>query len=348
MVAIDYCVFTDNAEEGVTDTENERQYATILVAKDKSTKMIFADVVHQKGVDPYAVKVLVEHILFLGHAEIRLRSDGDSPIKALLTEVAVELTKAGVRVVPDLTPKGDSQAGGLQEAAVKVVKEKVRCIWHQACELHGTAPGSHHPMLPWCVQYAAQLLNRTVVGTDGKTAWRRVTGRVAFPRPLMPWGEMVHFIEGGGKMKPGSAAPKWSEGIFLALVDKSSEYVIGTPMGCVKSSNAKRRDDASDKELFKVIIGFPWKMSAILQAGSSQDELPVRAVAVKASAVPERELPPRLSAPRASGPRNVYIRTEVESARYGYTEFCPGCTASFLREKAKPHSEECRRRIKAA
>ena len=52
MVAVDYCFFTDNAEEGVTDTENERQYATILVAKEKSTKMIFADVVHQKGVDP--------------------------------------------------------------------------------------------------------------------------------------------------------------------------------------------------------------------------------------------------------------------------------------------------------
>ena len=151
-------------------------------------------------------------------------------------------------------------------------------------------------------------------------------------------------------MKPGSAAPKWSEGIFLALVDKSSEYIIGTPMGCVKSSNAKRmkRDDASDKELFKVIIGFPWKMSAMLQAGSSQDELPVRVVAVKASAVPERELPPRLSAPRTSGARNVYVRKDVESGRYGYTEFCPGCTASFLKEKAKPHTEDCRSRIEAA
>ena len=113
----------------------------------------------------------------MGRPEVRLRSDGENPIKALLGLAAVELKKLGVRVVPDLTPKGDSQAGGLQESAVKVVKEKVRCVWHQACELHGVAPGAKHPMLPWCIQYAAQLLSRTVAGADGRTAWRRTTGR---------------------------------------------------------------------------------------------------------------------------------------------------------------------------
>ena len=151
-------------------------------------------------------------------------------------------------------------------------------------------------------------------------------------------------------MKPGSAAPKWSEGIFLALVDKSSEYIIGTPTGCVKSSSAKRmtRDDASDKELFKIVVGLPWKMSTTLQAGSNQDELPVRAVAVRASVVAEHELPPRAFAPRASGPRNLYIRKDVELAKYGHTDACPGCTAAFIGGKPKPHTDVCRHRIEEA
>ena len=71
------------------------RFATIFAAKDKHTRMVFADVAHQKGADPYAVKVLVEHILFLGHAEIRLRSDGENPIKALLNLVAIEIKKRG-------------------------------------------------------------------------------------------------------------------------------------------------------------------------------------------------------------------------------------------------------------
>ncbi len=85
VVAVDYCFFTDNADEGTDPTERERQFVTISVAKDKRTRMMFADVVHQKGADPHAVKVLAEHILFLGHAEIRLRSDGENPINALLS-----------------------------------------------------------------------------------------------------------------------------------------------------------------------------------------------------------------------------------------------------------------------
>eukprot|EP00973_Karenia_brevis_P041958 5808959-Karenia_brevis.AAC.1 len=164
--------------------------------------MTFADVVHNKGVDAHAVKMLVEHLVQLGHPEIRLRSDGEKPIKALMTAVGSEAKKYGIRVVPDLTPHGDSQSGGLQESAVDLVKKKVRCLWHYASELHGIPQEERSALLPWCVQYAGQLISRTVVGKDGQTGWRRMTGRLKFPRPLMPWGEKVHYIEGGSKMKP--------------------------------------------------------------------------------------------------------------------------------------------------
>ena len=53
--------------------------------------MTFADVVHNKGVDSHAVKQFVEHLVQLGHPEIRLRSDGEPPIKALMVAVAVEV-----------------------------------------------------------------------------------------------------------------------------------------------------------------------------------------------------------------------------------------------------------------
>ena len=153
-----------------------------------------------------------------------------------------------------------------------------------------------------------------------------------FPRPLMPWGEKVHFVEGGGKMKPNSAAPKWSEGIFLGLVDKSSEYIIGTPMDCVKSSNAKRmtKADARDPSLFNAVAGTPWKMAPSIGASLRQEDLPARAMSVRAEAVAVHELPVQPHMDRATGPRKVYIRKDVELARYGFTPACRGCHAAVI------------------
>ena len=137
--------------------------------------------------------------------------------------VAVELKKKSVRVVPDVTPVGDSQAGGKQENTVKRCKAKAMTLWQQAVEKHGVTSGdASHPLLPWCVRYAGQLINRTVVGSRGLTAWRRITGRTAYPRKLVPWGDKVMFVEGGGKAKAG-ITPIWREGIFLGLVDQSEE-----------------------------------------------------------------------------------------------------------------------------
>ena len=53
------------------------------------------------------------------------------------------------------------------------------------------------------------------------------------------------------------------EGIFLALVDKSNEYIISTPNGCVKSNNCKRlnREDAADPALVAAVVGKPWKLT---------------------------------------------------------------------------------------
>ena len=97
----------------------------------------------------------MEHIVDLGHHKVTLRSDGEKAIKAMLGQVAAELKRKGVTVVPDQTPMGDSQAGGLQEAAVKTIKENTRCIWMQFCEMHGikSEVGNHrHKLLPCAVR----------------------------------------------------------------------------------------------------------------------------------------------------------------------------------------------------
>ena len=262
-IAADYCYFNDHEKSDGTDDTSE--HPAILIMKDRATGAIFSDVVQEKGAQSKTVDTAVDHLVWLGHPKIKLRSDGERAIKALLDKVSDELKTKGLHVVPDTTPVGDSQAGGMQESAVMEFKVKCRTLWFQACELHfgpGQGAGRHgvQRLLPWCIQYAGQLITRTRKDANGLTAWTKITGRREFVRPLIPWGEKVQYIAGGGKAKPG-VSPKWSEGIFLGLVDRSNEYLIGTPEGIIKSSNAKRMtlDHAKDPELFTAIPWTPWR-----------------------------------------------------------------------------------------
>ena len=162
---MDYCDFCDDTEQAVSES-----HSPILVTRDRGTTALFAGVMTFKGVNDHAVNTVVNHIVWLGHHKIKLRADGGLAIQALGAEVSAKLKTKGIDVVPDLTPKGDSQAGGVHESAVRQFKERCRVIVAQAAELHGVGIHPPHPMLPWAVSFAAQLITRTVVNDDGTTA----------------------------------------------------------------------------------------------------------------------------------------------------------------------------------
>ena len=127
-IACDYGFFTSKDDEDKDEEELEKRYTPLLIAVDDSSKTVLGSVVHRKGVDDWSEKVLVDFVVDLGYPKVKLRSDGEKSIKALLATVSRELKKKGVTVVPDRTPEGDSQAGGLQESAVKTVKDMTRCL----------------------------------------------------------------------------------------------------------------------------------------------------------------------------------------------------------------------------
>ena len=108
-----------------------------------------------KGSHWYSLTVLLNHILWLGYTRIKLRSDGEPAIRGLFDELTPKLKEKGIEVVPDKTPKGDSNAGGMQESSVKQFKDKCRAIWMYACELHGVNPAENHALIPWAAQYRA-------------------------------------------------------------------------------------------------------------------------------------------------------------------------------------------------
>ena len=190
-MAVGYAYFNDDSGTvvGSSETGTGGSHAPILIIKCQQTGALFADVCMEKGAHPWSVDCLVRHILWLGHSRVKLRSDGERPIRALCEKATEELKKKGVSVVPDFTPVGDSVAGGLHESAVHVFKTKCRILWQQARELHGVTQSNTHGLLPWVAMYAAQLVTRSHKDDNGRTAWSHVTGRRDFNRPFVPWGE---------------------------------------------------------------------------------------------------------------------------------------------------------------
>ena len=98
-----------------------------------------------------------------------IRTEGESAIAALSRRVGEKLKEAGVKTMHNKSPAHDSRSAGHADSGVRIVEEKVRMLICFARELHGVTVGKSHVSLPWCVRFAAQIINRSHSGTDGMT-----------------------------------------------------------------------------------------------------------------------------------------------------------------------------------
>ena len=114
-----------------------------------------------------------------------------------------------------------------------------------------------HPVLAWLVQHAAGCINRGLLGPDGETAYFRWKGR-PFKRSLLPFGEMVEFLP-AGKRQTSTIGDRWPAGIYLGVVEKSSELIIGFGEKVVKARCVRHRtmSERSNSEALLKIQGLP-------------------------------------------------------------------------------------------
>ena len=98
--------------------------------------------------------------------------------------------------------------------------------------------GEAHDILPWLIMYAAMLINICSVGGHGKMAYERRRGR-PFKREVPEFAESVWYL------KPGSAGKekldeRLGDGIYLGIIEESSEFYIGTKEGIIKVRTSAR------------------------------------------------------------------------------------------------------------
>ena len=110
---------------------------------------------------------------------------------------------------------GSSQSNGFIERAIQDEEGQIRTVKSDLESRMGCTLHSSHDLVPWLVEYAAVLLNRGQVGSDGKTAYERLKGKTA-SIPGLQFGERIL-----GKSNVPSYKRKekmdsdWTDGIFL-------------------------------------------------------------------------------------------------------------------------------------
>ena len=138
------------------------------------------------------------------------------------------------------SPVGSSESNGVVERATRSVAQHTRVMKSGLEEKWGVRIPARHSVMPWLIEYCGVLLNRFEVSADGKTAYERSKGKKAMTLGL-EIGEAVLWRRKkiGGAM--GKLSSLLEDGVYLGIIGKSNEMIIGDGKGVWKTRSVQRK-----------------------------------------------------------------------------------------------------------
>ena len=181
---------------------------------------------------------LVADLDWLGLRRLVFKSDQEPAILAL--KQAVRESMPTVEFVMEESPVEEHQSNGTIEVTVRETRKQVRVMKSALEERMKCEVPSRHPILAFLVEHAWKLMSRYQVGRDARTAYELHASK-PYRRQLVEFGERVYFMP----IRPGGARqakldPKWQDGAFIGIRDRSDEMLIMTTSGVYKTRNVRR------------------------------------------------------------------------------------------------------------
>ena len=193
--------------------------------------MTWAMLVPRKGTEfPWIAKRAARFVDQLGHNRVTLRCDNEPAIEAMAMEIG-QARQEGSQTVPERPPVGESQSNGVTERAVGLVAGQVRTLEAALEHRAGTRIPPDARILCWLVEFAAYLMNRCDGGSDGKTPLQRLHGR-RDNTPILEFGEKTWYML-AKPARRGKWEPRFHPGVFVGMLNSSSEAVVVTEQGTV-------------------------------------------------------------------------------------------------------------------
>ena len=136
-------------------------------------------------------------------------------------------------MIPQGPPEGDHMANGREKMAVREVKRQSGTLRISAGHNTGVRIADDSPLLGCLPCFSAQVMNKMVIGKDGKTSELRRTGR-RWKKPVAQFGEKVRFRKIG---EDGSFSSRMTQGIFVGHDDRTGAVLCITKNGVVRDKS---------------------------------------------------------------------------------------------------------------
>ena len=148
---------------------------------------------------------------------------------------------------------GERQPNGIIERAVGLVAGQARTL------KAALAPDAR--ILCWLVEFAAYLMNRCDVGSDGMTPIHRLHGR-RDKTPILEVGEWIQYMP-AKSARGGKWESRFHSGVFVGMLNSSSEAVVVTEQGTAiktRTANIRRilESERWDADGILGIRALPW------------------------------------------------------------------------------------------
>jgi len=318
------------------------QNLTVVVARDRDSRMMLSEVVPTKGsTGLFAASRVACFIreLGCGGATVILKSDQEPAIVALTNEIT--RLRAPALTQPEQSPVGSSGSNGVVERGIQSFQMMARVMKSALEEKWKVTIPDDHAVLTWMTGYASFLLNRFEIGKDGKSSYERLKGKKAKVSGL-EFAECLWFKVKEKKDGIGKLAIRWKDGVYLGVRAASGEVIVGTEEGVFRTRTVKRKpkEERWLQENVGRVVGVPWKTSK-----DDEGDGPAREGVIKIDAKVMGEAEEegvRTSPPLI--PRSFTI-TRGDLVEHGFSEGCPGCNAMLRGKERQKHSDACRRRL---
>ena len=239
-----------DGEKALNEARARGDIVKCLLVRCTGTKALFAHVVPCKGADENGLvaDMVVRDVAWLGHSRVVLKADNEPAIQSLITRV-LAVARVECKDIEQLTKEDpatyDSKSNGGTEVGVRLIRGLFRTL--KLClesRLDKYIPVDH-PLVPWLLEHTALLLNVTVRGTDGLTAWARARGR-PFGQQMLGFGESVLYRypgKGPQSQPTGNMGALGRDGVFLGYDPFANTFIVHNEQGFVASRSITRRPE---------------------------------------------------------------------------------------------------------
>ena len=139
------------------------------------------------------------------------------------------------------SPEGDHQANGLAEVGVREIKAQTMILRSHLEQRLGTRIDEKDPLMSWIPRHPANCVSRYRIMDDGRTPDQRRCGKT-WKRPVVEFGESVHFRPVGEKNAMRGGDQRLLRGVYVGHHERSGAAIFLTPAGVKRGTTIARGD----------------------------------------------------------------------------------------------------------